>query len=201
MIVDRISCGLSGGSLPTINHANWVDATGIHASFDISHRGTSILLKYIVREPQVRAVNLDYNSPVWEDSCVEFFIALKDDPNYYNFEFNAIGTVLGAYGPDRHSRKSLPVKVLEQIETTPSLGRVIIQNQEGNISWELDIVIPVKAFCHHQVEDMAGMKNRGNFYKCGDGLTNPHFLSWKPVETEKPDFHTPRFFGALDFAN
>ena len=38
---------------------------------------------------------------------------------------------------------------------------------------------------------------RANFYKCGDKTAHPHFLSWSPVSTEKPDFHRPEFFGEL----
>ncbi len=200
MIVSRISCALSASPFPAIDHANWVPAKGISASFDIHHRGTSILLKYMVREPQVRAVNTAFNSPVWEDSCVEFFIALEGDNNYYNFEFNAIGTVLGAYGPDRSSREWLPTESLQMIRTTPSLGRGLIENMEGELSWELDIILPVKSFSFHQVTDIAGMKTRANFYKCGDGLKKPHYLSWKQVQTEKPDFHQLGFFGNLEFA-
>ncbi|MBO7233161.1 MAG: hypothetical protein J6V16_08435, partial [Bacteroidales bacterium] len=25
----------------------------------------------------------------------------------------------------------------------------------------------------------------------------PHYLSWQPINTEKPDFHRPEFFGTL----
>ena len=38
---------------------------------------------------------------------------------------------------------------------------------------------------------------RGNFYKCGDLTAHPHFLSWNPINTPKPDFHRPDFFGEL----
>ncbi len=199
MIVSRVSCSLDNQELPKIAYPNWVPAPGVSVSFDISHRGTSILLKYMVREPQVRAVNTGFNSPVWEDSCVEFFISLEGDDHYYNFEFNAIGTVLGAYGPDRHQREWIPEEILKLIQVNPSLGRDVIANREGDIKWELDIILPVKLFCHHTVTDIAGNSARANFYKCGDKLDKPHFLSWNPVLTPEPNFHTPQFFGALDF--
>ena len=38
-----------------------------------------------------------------------------------------------------------------------------------------------------------------NFYKCGDKLQTPHFLSWNPIDLEKPNFHCPEFFGMLRF--
>ncbi len=199
MLISRVSCATGEQYLPILSHRNWVEADEVYVSFDIQHRGTSILLKYIVREPQLRAINTGFNSAVWEDSCVEFFLLLEGDKNYYNFEFNAIGTVLGAYGPGKDQRKHLPESLLEQVQTSPSLGKGIIENLEGNIKWELDIVIPLKVLMHHDLQDLAGMKARANFYKCGDGLKKPHFLSWMPVATEKPDFHRPEFFGDVVF--
>ena len=38
---------------------------------------------------------------------------------------------------------------------------------------------------------------RANFYKCGDKTAHPHYLSWSPIDTPKPDFHRPEFFGEL----
>ena len=199
MIVPRTSCAISKDQRQVLDHQNWVPASGVEVSFDIRHRGTSILLNYFVQEPQVRAVNTEFNSPVWEDSCVEFFIRLEDDPNYYNFEFNAIGTVLGAYGPDRNSRKPLPVKSLGEITTTPSLGKGIIETLEGKISWTLGIVIPVAVLVHSGITDISGQQAHANFYKCGDKLHQPHFLSWQPVLTDQPNFHLPQHFGELRF--
>lgn len=199
MKVTRISCSNKGSQLPSIAHQNWVPADRVSASFDISHRGTSIILKFLVREPQVRAVNTEFNSSVWEDSCVEFFISLEGDDNYYNFEFNAIGMVLGQYGAGRPNRQWISPEILAMIQTTPSLGKGVIENMEGDISWELDVNLPVKAFCHHEVEDISRMKARANFYKCGDMLKKPHYLSWNPVLTETPEYHSPQYFRNLDF--
>ncbi len=39
-----------------------------------------------------------------------------------------------------------------------------------------------------------------NFYKCGDKLTVPHFVTWNSIGTNKPDFHQPKFFGELYFS-
>jgi hypothetical protein len=199
MIVTRTSCAISEDQYQVLGHQNWVPASGVEVSFDIRHRGTSILLNYFVQEPQVRAVNTEFNSPVWEDSCVEFFIRLEDDPNYYNFEFNAIGTVLGAYGPDRNSRSWLPDEVLQEVQTTPSLGKGIIETLEGDISWTLEIVIPVAVLVQSGITDISGQQAHANFYKCGDKLKQPHFLSWQPVLTDQPNFHLPQHFGELRF--
>ena len=200
MFVSRISCAVTGDCLPELSHRNWVEAPDVSVLFDIHHRGTSVLLKFRVTEPQVKARHTGFNSPVWEDSCVEFFISLEKDRAYYNFEFNAIGSVLAAYGPDRYHREPFPGELLERIQVNPSLGTRPIEDMRGIVSWDLDIVLPVALFHHHQVWDIAGMKARGNLYKCGEKLDRPHYLSWQSVDTEKPDFHRPEFFGELEFS-
>lgn len=183
-----------------LDHQNWVPADHVKASFEIKHDGSSIYLRYVVEEEHVRAVNTAFNSAVWEDSCVEFFFSLPaDKENYYNFEFNAIGTVLGAYGKDRNSRKWLPPDYLEQIETYPSLGRDPIENIDEFTQWSLQARIPVSVLKFSEIKDLSGMDGHGNFYKCGDKLKEPHFLSWKPVLNPTPDFHLPRYFGQLAF--
>ena len=130
---------------------------------------------------------------------MEFFLAPEGEERYYNFEFNAIGNFLGGYGPGREDREAIPAEVATLISTQASLGKGMILHLEGRIRWELDIVIPAKALWKHQITDLAGMSFKGNFYKCGDGLDKPHFLSWQPVGTASPDFHRPEFFGDITF--
>ena len=37
----------------------------------------------------------------------------------------------------------------------------------------------------------------GSDFAFADGTILPHYLSWNPIETPKPDFHRPEFFGEL----
>ena len=181
-----------------ISIANWAEAPGVKAGFAIRHDETSIYLYYQVTEPQVLAVNTRINSPVWEDSCVEFFLQIKEE-HYYNFEFNAIGTVLGGYGMDRHKRSQLSDHLLALIDTTPSLGNKPIENLEKRTFWSLRLIIPIRVFHFSNIKSLSGVDAHANFYKCGDKLNQPHFLSWKPVMTSTPDFHQPKYFGVLAF--
>lgn len=201
MIVEKISDSSSLPEKPehSISNQNWVEAEQVNAGFSIRHMGSSIYLFYQVEEDQVRAVNTAFGSPVWEDSCVEFFISFEGDDNYYNFEINAIGTVLGAYGQDRNDRYKISDSLLAKIETTPSLGREPIQSLDERTMWKMQLVIPLEVFHFSDIENLSGQDAHANFYKCGDRLKHPHFLSWKPVLTDKPDFHTPHYFGQLSF--
>ena len=201
MIVERISGRTDAPKKAehTISNQNWVEAPEVHVGFSIKHDGSSIYLYYQVEEPQVRAVNTSFNSPVWEDSCVEFFLAFEGDDGYYNFEINAIGTVLGAFGKDRNKRIHLPDSFLARIEATPSLGRDPIAYLDQTTTWEMQLQLPLEIFHFSKIKNLSGVDAHANFYKCGDKLKQPHFLSWKPVLCSKPDFHTPRYFGQLSF--
>ena len=176
-----------------------MEAPEVHVKFYIRHDGTSIYLYYQVEEPEIRAVNTKYNSPVWEDSCVEFFLAFGGDDGYYNFEINDIGTVLVAFGIDRNKRFHLADSLLMTIETIPSLERKPIENKEGRTFWSMQLIIPVRVFHFSKIKNLSGVDAKANFYKCGDKLKHPHFLSWKPVLTSTPDFHSPGYFGQLYF--
>jgi len=52
----------------------------------------------------------------------------------------------------------------------------------------------------HSLTDWSGLKAKVNLYKCGDKLSQPHFLSWKPIAAPKPDFHLPEFFEQIKFS-
>ena len=51
----------------------------------------------------------------------------------------------------------------------------------------------------HGATLLDGRTMRANFYKCGDLLPRPHFLSWNAISLPRPDFHCPEFFGTLRF--
>ena len=165
-------------------------------SFAISYTDESILLKYYVSETSFKAIYNNSNEPVYRDSCVEFFVAF-DDEGYYNLEFNAIGTCLASYGKERSERKSLPAETIDRIKYHSSIRSE--NSDEKLVSWELTLVIPFDIFKFHTVTTLKNKECRANFYKCGDDLPEPHFLSWNNIISTTPDFHLPEFFGQARF--
>jgi hypothetical protein len=153
-------------------------------------------LQYAVTEAHLQAAHGKTNEPVYQDSCVEFFISFDDGALYYNFEFNCIGTVLAGYGRSRTERSWLPEDVLQTIRCQSMIQR---GGSKNNVQWELTVALPVQVFCFHSFSSLRGINARANFYKCGDGLPVPHFVAWSNIESDKPDFHLPQFFGTLLF--
>lgn len=171
-----------------------------YAEFRIAHHSTDILLDYRVGERHVRAMAECDGGRVWEDSCCEFFCSPTDDGTYYNIECNCAGVLLVGVGHDRHLREAAPAEVLRGISRWSSLGTGPFGTREAPASWRLSLVIPVGTFFRHDIRQLSGHDFRANFYKCGDRLPEPHFMSWRPVDSPRPDFHRPKSFGTLRFA-
>lgn len=185
-------------SFQPIDTVNWAEYPYRPAvEFRIAHTDNAILLHYKVKEASVRAVADKDNGPVWEDACVEFFSVPAGDGIYYNVECNCAGTLLIGAGSGRTNRQHAPQEVLDQVQRWSSLGHGVFEEQVGERSWELVLQIPYSAFFLHQISSLDGQSLRGNFYKCGDKLATPHFLSWNPIALEQPNFHCPEFFGLL----
>lgn len=183
-----------------INTVNWAAYPYCpEVQFRMAHTDDAILLHYRVKEASVRAVAATDNGAVWEDACVEFFCVPAADGIYYNIECNCAGTLLIGAGLERNNREHAPQEVMDRVQRWASLGRASFEEKVGECNWELALVIPYSAFFKHQLTNLDGKKIRANFYKCGDKLQTPHFLSWNPIEIENPDFHRPDFFGMLNF--
>ena len=166
--------------------------------FTAAHDGGNLYLKYYVTEQSVRASVDEDNGKVSNDSCVEFFVSF-DDTGYYNFEFNCIGKVLLGFRKESPNVIRASTEMLSGVKRFPSLGTEPFEEIRSMTEWNLSVVIPKEAFFRHNITDFSGIKVKANLYKCGDGLSVPHFLSWKPIFSEKPNFHLPQFFSAMEF--
>ena len=164
-------------------------------TFAMAHAEGFIFLKYYVSEKAIRALNTESNGSVYEDSCVEFFVNF-DDIGYYNIECNCIGTILMGFGPERNNRERLSAEVIHKIEFQATLNN---NNKDKTVDWTMTLAIPLNVFTHHPALSLSGKTGRANFYKCGDKLPEPHYLTWSNIEFVKPNFHLPTFFGNLVF--
>ena len=78
-------------------------------------------------------------------------------------------------------------------------GTEPFEERVGECTWEVALVIPTSAIFRHSVDSLDGKVMRANFYKCGDLLQTPHFLSWNQIDLPQPKFHCPEFFGEVMF--
>lgn len=167
--------------------------------FYVLHDGKALYVQFCVKDAHVRSVQTAYQGPVYTDSCVEFFVQPVKGKGYFNFEINAGGTLLCSYieDPTRVPGgfvKWTPVAVEwgRQVEIRTSLPRVV--DPERAAEWTVRYRVPFTLFeCY--AGPVTEKEWRGNVYKCGDGTSHPHWISWSPVSAL--NFHLPECFGRL----
>lgn len=168
------------------------------ASVKAFHNGEKLFLQFNVTEKDIHSVISENFGEVWTDPCVEIFIA-PDAEGYYNFECTCIGRMLVAHHRKEKETERMPLDTLATIERYPSLGTENFPLREGENRWSIIEVIPATALFNHNIESWEGKKMHVNFYKCGDNLPNPHFLSWNKIDFPRPNFHLQEFFGEVTF--
>ena len=182
-----------------INHVGWPDQFPYRpmTTFSAAYTRKAIYIDFLVRCYYLRAENFADQSAVSEDSCVEFFVEPKPGGEYWNFEFNCIGTINASHRMERPSPTRLTHDELAKVRRYASCGTRPFCELEGLFTWNLLVVIPF---------DLIGLDGdnlpghvRGNLYKCASATSEPHYLSWQPIYTERPDFHRPEFFGDIFF--
>ncbi|MFI3240330.1 MAG: carbohydrate-binding family 9-like protein [Bacteroidales bacterium] len=184
-----------------INCNNWATSFPYEplAAFLTAYSDNYIYVDFFVRGNYLKAENYTNNSPVSEDSCVEFFLRLPSSAEYWNFEFNCIGTINASHRERRDGAIRLTDEQLAMVKRYASCGTRPFHEMEGLFAWNLIIAIPFKLLGVNSVDEIPEYIE-GNFYKCGSKTSSVHYLSWSPIGLEKPNFHCPEFFGTLNLA-
>jgi hypothetical protein len=183
-----------------IEVVNWNDFPyRPNVSVQIAYNENELFLHYKVKEQSVKAEITEHNGPVWTDSCVEFFLSPEGNDEYYNLEMTCIGTALLGFRKKGEPAIHATAEQIDSIRQVSSLSHFPFPEQIGDTQWDITIAIPWETFFHHTLKPIQGKKMRGNFYKCGDDLSVPHFVSWTRIKTDKPSFHVPESFGGLEF--
>ncbi len=164
----------------------------------------AIGVHFRVHDRYIRALARHHQGEVYKDSCVEFFFTPGTDPDtgYFNLEMNCGGTMLFHFQPEpRKNRIVLPEKACHAIAVAHTLPDIVEPEITEPRIWEVAYAVPfdlLEKYCP-VVRPVPGKMWRGNFYKCGDSTSHPHWLTWAPVDLSVPDFHRPEFFGTLVF--
>lgn len=162
-----------------------------------AHSGEYIYIDFFVRCNYLRAINYTPNSPVSEDSCVEFFVSPDpESADYWNFEFNCIGTILGEFHPAAGEKRKLSVEELSRIKVYASVGNRPFQEVEGSFIWSVVVAIPLDLI-GLRYEPGKPLRLKANFNKCASATSQPHYLSWAPIDSPHPDFHRPDCFADI----
>jgi len=168
-----------------------------YSTFVVAVSATRLYVYFSVICKDLRAQVTKDLGPVADDSCVEFFMMVPGNEEYWNFEFNCIGILNGSHRVVRPEPMRLTSEELSSIKRYSSCGSDAIEEQDGTFCWDLTISIPLNLL-GLDAENLPDYI-MGNFYKCAGKTTNKHYVTWNPIESEKPDFHRPDCFGKLWF--
>ena len=167
-----------------------------------------LYVHFHVRDRYVRCVHTTYQSMVSRDSCVEFFLQPDPARGYFNFEFNCGTTLLLYYiedptrAEDAPFRKfaKVPASLAGTIQAWSSLPQRVDPEIAQPLDWTLGCSVPFSLFepWVGRVNNIGGQRWRGNFFKCGDETSHPHWASWSPIG-DTLRFHQPERFGLIEF--
>jgi hypothetical protein len=164
----------------------------------------NLFVIFRVCERYVRCVNTQTNGKVYEDSCVEFFFApdAKFPERYFNLEINCGGTALMQFHTvARKDFQMVSPENIGKIEIAHSMPKITEPEISESVTWTIACRIPfemLSVYCEI-TKPKPGVQWKANFYKTASNNSNPHYLTWKKIENEKPDFHLPNFFATLYF--
>lgn len=139
------------------------------------------------------------DDPVSRDDCVEVFIAPDTArvENYFNFEFNAITTILDrSPHMERSSRWNADgIKVANHIAGT------LNDSSDVDDYWTIEVAIPLSVFEPFAPDSppKQGQSWRLNLYRTG-GDINLQYATWSNTLRPKPQFHAPDRFGIVTFS-
>ena len=174
-----------------IDQVLWTDDYGIRAKGQLCYDKDDLYVHLSAVEKDIRAENTEPLSPVYEDSCLEFFFMLDGEEKYFNFEINPNGVLNIQVGPTKTDRISL---VREDDKEYFD-----IRTDRTADGWEAYYKIPLEFMrVFYPDYEFKGVL-LANAYKCGNKTVNKHYIAWKPVNSEKPNFHVTSSFGKMNF--
>lgn len=147
---------------------------------------------FLTKNATVVCRNFANQSPVSDDSCVEVFIKPVDGGEYWNFEFNIAAFINGSHRLVRNAKTPLTEEECASVKRSASPAVTAPVFSDEPAEWTFTVSIPWTVL---GVKPHKGMRMTGNFYACAGKAPHPYYLSWAPIDTDKPDFHRPEFFG------
>ncbi len=191
--ITRVKGDVDWNSIPTLYLDNilWEPDCGIRASAQICYDDSALYVHLSAVEENIRAEYEAPLSPVYEDSCLEFFFMPEGQNRYFNYEINPNECLCLEFGYDRYDRAVL---YKEDYKTY-----FHIQANRTADGWEVYYNVPVEFIRIFYPDYEFSGSLLANVYKCGNKTEHKHYLSWNFVTSEKPDFHRVSDFGRMIF--
>lgn len=169
---------------------------GVKAEVTISHDDNHLIAEFEIEEKQLRRMATHHNDEVYEDSCVEIFLKRDDEIIYRNFELSASMWALVGEGELQPNRVRLDPKRIDKIERNIK----ILENNNKSSHYIITEKINLRDWgLLKEDEKIEDLKLKGNIYKCGFKLDEPHQLTLFEMKEGYTTFHDPTCFKRIRF--
>lgn len=147
-------------------------------------------LNFVSYDTDMLAIQTEHNSSVCTDSCMELFMqfAPQTDDHYINVEINPNGAIYNGINTCREDSSKISPEIIDKY--------LDVKTEIFEDRWEIKYYIPkeyiemlIPTYKHGE-----GIIIKGNFYKCAEDNTYPHFGCFNNITWDHPDFHRPEFF-------
>ena len=158
-----------------------------------------LYVAFSAEDPNVSAVLTRRDDRVSDEDCVEVFVAPNAErvEDYYNFEINALGTLLDRAPFNNHEGTWNAMGIQIGISVDGTINDPGDQDQ----GWVTEVAIPFESLraVAPNTPPKSGDTWRLNLHRCTD-LANRQYSLWSDPQTKEPDFHTPKRFGIVAFS-
>jgi len=170
------------------------------------HTPSGLAGMFRVEDRYVRSIHTQYLDPVYQDACVELFVHPRGSAGYFNFEFNCGGAQLCYYITDPSPvgngfREYVPLRAedVATMKVLSSMPAKVEPEEPEAKTWTLQFSIPFALLASYAAIETPQESEswRGNFYKCAENNSHPHWASWQPLPYL--NFHQPEHFGRFAF--
>ena len=168
-----------------------------------------VYIRFEVQDRYIICRHTEPQSPVCRDSCVEAFLQPGLDHGYFNFEINCGGAMLLYYITDARridgklqGFRPVDAALMAMIRIAHSMPSETPVEIDRPTAWSVELFVPNEVFEAYvgPLEPLGERRWRGNFYKCADDSSHPHWASWSPIGAAL-NFHAPEHFGEIRFDN
>jgi hypothetical protein len=175
----------------------------------ILHDDEGLYVIFHVADRHVVCTRTENQSLTSKDSCVEIYLQpFPGEKGYFNFEMNCGGALLLFYviDPTRNNpgifryKHIVPESLIDTMRIYHSLPKTLAAEITEPVEWTVEYFVPYSLLEAYvgQLPPPEKRNWRGNFHKCADESSHPHWASWSPIGDEL-NFHVPKYFAPFQF--
>ena len=154
-----------------------------------------------VRDPLLRASEVERDARLWEQDCVELMIDPDGDGrDYFEIQVSPRGAVFDTRYDERRVPRPFGHRAWDSGARVGVITRGTIDDDVADDGYTVEIAIPWQAFsidAGSSVVPAVGDRWRANVYVMDLGADGQRAAAWSPLGVG--DFHVPRRFGILSF--